>query len=446
MQHQADRRARPVMFLLASGACLAVAAKVFAVPALPAYWQLVNGDVPVVANGVLLFRFEQGDYLPSGTEPALAPVVTDSTASGVAGAVELLTLEGTDRYGIFRPAQPLAMEGAYTVADTGTSFGAGTFTATDAQPLDLPMPAFDVSVAVQAVPLDERCCTGASQFGGPWPGVSCLALRSQQAPQVRVAFTFPTNASVARQFLYRVVLAAETAEAARWVPANEAQFLQLFTPAERAAEYCYEAEAFRITDGEPFTLIGDCVPDTLGTLSEVMPTEAEIVASLMIGACGMPPAELTQAWCEVNRAMCMDAQPQSICDTLGYAAMCAAFPPSGLSLGEIIANVADPAEPMAGSGGAGGAVAGAGGTGGALAGTGGASGISAGASGTAGMSAVDSLAGSGAPSGAEDSDGGGGCSITSTTPDARGTWLIASLVLVLAVVRVNRRRRVLDAR
>ena len=62
--------------VLAAAWCLSAPAS--AVPALPAQWWPANVEVPLVANGVMLFQFESGDYLPGGAEPVLATEVTDA--------------------------------------------------------------------------------------------------------------------------------------------------------------------------------------------------------------------------------------------------------------------------------------------------------------------------------------------------------------------------------
>src|SRR5262245_18418181 len=96
-----------------------------AIPARPASWVLVKADLPVVADGVLLFHFDRGDFASGSI--ALQPTVTDDLGVIVPGAVE--TLDVSADHVIYRFDSALAAGRSFTVNDANglslASFTAG---------------------------------------------------------------------------------------------------------------------------------------------------------------------------------------------------------------------------------------------------------------------------------------------------------------------------------
>lgn len=159
-------------------ASLLISAHASAVPALPSQWTLVNADQPLVQDGVLLFRFESG----SGVAPELTPTVLDPHGSSIDGTVELLTIDSSASYGIFRPSSVLTEVGDYEIQGTDP-FGFSVFSVAPGAigPDAPPMEAIGMKTS-QRMPTLQACCTTAE---GLEVG-ACLALRSEQAPMILV--------------------------------------------------------------------------------------------------------------------------------------------------------------------------------------------------------------------------------------------------------------------
>jgi hypothetical protein len=437
-------RARIGLSLCVVSVCVSASTSALAIPARPAAWELINADTPIVADGVLLFAYFPGD-VPSGTPLELAPVVSNAMGTEIAGAVEELSI--TTTYKIFRPAAAFATPGPFTLSNIAFAFG--SFSTTAPVALQPPTPVMTISPEVFRVPSDQRCCTGVVPDilpGGSGGIPSCVAVVSTQSPRFNMAFEPSLSDSAARQFLYRTSLTSPTpAMESVWKSATETRGGWRLDPTERADSYCYEVEAHRLTDGQRFVIAEACEADEFGEIVEVSPSEDDIRFALGIYSCLAPPSELTQAWCDVNRDTCSDPMQQFNCEMASYATTCASFPPSGMTLIDLVANAGPPGSgPTAGAGAGSGATGGSGAVGGMGAGDAGAAGIAgaggaAGAAGAAGASGAAGMSPSDPTSGDSSITTSSGCSATplERTTLSPAWWLLACL----AVIRASRRSR-----
>jgi hypothetical protein len=416
-------RARIACAALALLAGALVPAVVNAVAARPASWQLVNADVPVVQDGVLLFRFDPGQINVGGV--ALAPMVTDSTGMVVPGSVEMLDI--ATGFAVYRFDAALG-SGTFMVSDPASMLYNTPFTTTGPFVSDAPAAIIATTPGVQTQTLEQACCSGTtliSPFGPTAP--ACVVLRAAQYPQVFVTATLPANDSSSRQYLYRVVMTAPSEAEGAWRPASEAAAVGWsLATTDVGMEYCFRLEAHGLLDGETQVLDEQCVPRAQNTQGEVGPDEAAIAAALAVQGCLAPPAQLEAAWCEVNRSACTDPSDPSYstCMQTSFDTICTDHPPSDDSLVDLVDMGASGTGAAGSNGGAGsGAMPRAG-----------AAAEEGGRGGGAGTTAM--LADHG--NDAQTNDSGGGCSVA---PHAGGSPAACLPWLAAAMVWAARRRR-----
>jgi hypothetical protein len=281
----------------------------------------VNADVPMAANGVLLFELRSSG-LPVSSY-TITVMLTESAGASVRGTVENLALTTTNRYRIFRPANSLTSGKSYVA--TALASGAGTsmlpFMATGAVPSGAPEVAFgEPAFAVNLRTVSQECCEYQAGARGPQP---CIVTEAQQQAMLTFKPTW-SNPSAARQFLYRLVLTdpAPAIENTYWMPAQPAGGITVVAEAE-ADEYCYRIEAFGLVDGARHVLTEACAPNALPPLERVSPTATDIRDALDIWRCGLPPTGFLESWCEQNRFTCTGTGSQAPCTASKYAQRCA---------------------------------------------------------------------------------------------------------------------------
>lgn len=348
-------------------------------PPTPRY-ELVNGQLPVPANGALLVR---------GTYPGTAPwiSVTGEDGTPVAGGLRDIT----DSYVAWVPSTALQVGARYVVNLQNEPPAWITITApfTASRP---PLTAAHVLSALPVVP-QQQCCTELS--GQPAP--MCFATRRGTHARLQTTISSSWPAEHLHQYVYQLaqVLADGTEAPASIVPWQS--WSGAFSYAMQRSEYCVRLRAIEIATGvmhEYPDLVASCVPH--GDLEEVSVSDVDVVAegSLSHERCQIPPSTFARSFCEVNASACSADRALRGCEAYGY-----------VCLGE--------ARPMA-----------------QTAGTGGASGEAGGHAGSG--SAASGGGGSGGATGAaSDHDGQGGpasCTVTQVRGQrVRWTWRSASL-------------------
>lgn len=265
--------------------------------------RLLNGDVPLLPDGVLIFAYD----VTAGMFAQETIVVTDGFESVVPGMIEgpfvdtgpIITTPSTM---FWRPAQPFTAGKRYKVDTVDIASGERRAFVIEiaTEPIERAIDPAWLTLELGAHVADNgahtACCENDDKPS------RCFAPSLMLAPELKINVDASSSSPYLRQLLFQT-FSAEMMTATFWVHrAFEAAALPLDRQRD---EYCLQVSAYDAAARSLVMLPELCIENQPELFEDTVPKEPEnIAAALSASGCERPPEGFEEAWCESNKTTC----------------------------------------------------------------------------------------------------------------------------------------------
>jgi hypothetical protein len=267
--------------------------------------RLLNGDVPVLPDGVLIFEYD----LSSGFFSEQTIIVVDGSENVVPGMAEGPFVEtgpiATDPPTVFwRPAQPFAPGKRYKVDTLDAPSGDARAFVIEiaAEPIDRTIDPAWLTLELQGQVGDRGAHTACCE-NDDTPS-RCFAPHLVLTPEVKVIVNASSSSSFLRQLFFQVS-SIEAMTSSLWSDhATELAAVPFDTQKNR---YCVLIHVYDAASQSLVMLPERCIENQPELFEDTLPKDPRnIAAALASSGCHRPPEGFEEAWCESNRDTCFD--------------------------------------------------------------------------------------------------------------------------------------------